>query len=97
VVDLLKIHLVNKTDQGYKFRYIQQFFGRTEFELLNEVAPFHDFYLHDIPFEAVNDSPRFLSISPSQFLRKRKPRILKQPETETKTGFQKDRGDEGEQ
>jgi hypothetical protein len=59
VVELLKIHLVNKTDKAYKFTYIQQFFGRTEFELLNEVAPFHDFYLHDIPFEAVNDSPAF--------------------------------------
>jgi hypothetical protein len=59
VVDLLKIHLVNKTNIAYKFTYIQQFLGKTDFELVNEIAPFHDFYLHDIPFEAVNDSPSF--------------------------------------
>lgn len=59
VVDLLKIHLVNKTGYAYKFTYTQQFAGRTEFELLNEIVPFHDFYLHDIPFESVNDSPSF--------------------------------------
>ncbi len=59
VVEKLKIHLVNKTGLGYKFTYTQQFLGSTNFELLNEVAPFHDFYLHDIAFEAVNDSPSF--------------------------------------
>jgi hypothetical protein len=59
VVDLLKIHLVNKTPDAYRFRYIQQFSGRTDFELENEIAPFHDFYLHDISFESVNDSPSF--------------------------------------
>jgi hypothetical protein len=59
VVDLLKIHLVNKTNTAYKFTYLQQFFGKTDFELVNEIAPFHDFYLHDIPFESVNDGPSF--------------------------------------
>src|SRR6476469_811249 len=59
VVSVLKIHLVNKTAQAYRFTYLQQFGGRTDFELVNEVAPFHDFYLHDIPFETVNDSPSF--------------------------------------
>lgn len=59
VVDLLKIHLVNKTPQALKFTYLQQFAGRTDFELVNEVAAFHDFYLHDIPFESVNDAPSF--------------------------------------
>ncbi len=59
VVELLKIHLVNKTPDHYKFIYKQQLLGHTKFELISEVAPFHDFYLHDIPFEAVNDSPSF--------------------------------------
>lgn len=59
VVDLLKIYLVNKTDKAYKFNYIQKFTGNDEFELQNEVLPFHDFYLHDIPFASVNDSPSF--------------------------------------
>jgi hypothetical protein len=59
VVDLLKIYLVNKTDKAYKFKYIQKFLGAEEFELHNEVTAFHDFYLHDIPFASVNDSPTF--------------------------------------
>ena len=59
VVDLLKIHLVNRTDTAYHFNYTQQFLGETNFELISEIAAFHDFYLHDIPFETVNDSPTF--------------------------------------
>lgn len=59
VVELLKIHLINNTDTAYHFVYTQQFFGETDFELKNEIAAHHDFYLHDIPFEAVNDSPSF--------------------------------------
>lgn len=59
VVDLLKIHLVNKTDTAYHFVYTQQFLGQPNFELTSRIAAFHDFYLHDIPFEAVNDSPFF--------------------------------------
>jgi hypothetical protein len=59
VVELLKIHLVNKTAMHFKFIYTQQLLGSTNFELTTDVAPFHDFYLHDIPFEAVNDSPSF--------------------------------------
>ncbi len=59
VVDVLKIHLINNTDQHLKFIYQQQFNGISNFELLNEIQPFHDFYLHDIDFAAVNDSPLF--------------------------------------
>ncbi len=59
VVDFLKIHLVNKTALAYKFIYTQQFFGKTNFELNTGIAAFHDFYLHDIPFESVNDGPSF--------------------------------------
>lgn len=59
VVDLLKVHLINNTDLAYQFIYRQQFGGETAFELPNEIQPFHDFYLHDIDFAAVNDSPSF--------------------------------------
>jgi len=59
VVEELKIHLVNRTDTGYKFNYHVNYFGKPEFELKNEVHPFQDFYLHDIPFENLNDSPTF--------------------------------------
>src|SRR4051794_27886909 len=59
VVELFKLHLVNKTDRGYKFYYQQQFSGETNFELSNEVTAFHDFYLHDISFADFNDNPSF--------------------------------------
>lgn len=59
VVESFKIHLVNKTDRGYKFYYNQQFFGVTHFDLSNEVTAFHDFYLHDISFADFNDNPSF--------------------------------------
>lgn len=60
VVELFKLHLVNKTDRGYKFYYAQQFFGEPDFELNNEVTAFHDFYLHDISFANFNDNPSFI-------------------------------------
>ena len=59
VVEELKIHLVNRTDTAYKFIYNLNYFGKSDFELKNEVFPFQDFYLHDIPFENLNDSPSF--------------------------------------
>jgi hypothetical protein len=59
VVVELKVHLVNRTEKAYNFNYYLQFFGRSEFEIRNEVNSFGDFYLHDIPFEDMNDSPNF--------------------------------------
>lgn len=59
VVELLKIHLVNKTNYAFHFSYHQQFFGEDAFELQSEIMGFHDFYLHDISFASVNDSPSF--------------------------------------
>ncbi len=59
VVELLKIHLVNQTNQAYQFEYTQQFNASTSFELTSKIEAFHDFYVHDIPFENVNDSPSF--------------------------------------
>ena len=58
-VQELKIHLINRTERAYNFIYRLQFFGKTEFELKNEVHAFNDFYVHDVPFEDVNDSPAF--------------------------------------
>lgn len=60
VVTELKVHLVNRTEQSYNFIYALQFFGDTEFELRNEVPAFNDFYLHDVPFEDMSDSPAFV-------------------------------------
>jgi hypothetical protein len=59
VVEELKIHLINRTETAYKFIYNLNYFGRSDFELRNELLPFQDFYLHDIPFENLNDSPTF--------------------------------------
>ncbi|TAH14501.1 MAG: hypothetical protein EAZ12_00360 [Sphingobacteriia bacterium] len=59
VVDVLKIHLVNKTGNALKFIYKQEFNGIEHFSLVNEIQAFHDFYLHDIDFASVNDSPNF--------------------------------------
>lgn len=59
VVEELKIHLVNRTETALHFIYKLNFFGDTEFELKNTVVPFEDFYLHDIPFADLNDSPAF--------------------------------------
>jgi hypothetical protein len=36
-----------------------QFFGRPEFDLKNEIHPFTDFYLHNVPFSDMSDSPVF--------------------------------------
>jgi len=59
VVDELKIHLINRTEAAYQFTYTLHYFGKADFEINNEVRPFQDFYLHDIPFEDLNDSPTF--------------------------------------
>lgn len=59
VAELFKIYLVNRTQHSYHFIYRQQFFGRTDFELQNDIPAQQDFYVHDIAFEALNDSLSF--------------------------------------
>ena len=59
VVEELKVHIINRTYHSYKFFYKLQFFGKSEFELNNQVNSFADFYLHDVPFADMSDSPAF--------------------------------------
>jgi len=59
VVEELKLHLLNHTGLAYYFIYKLHFFGKPDFELKNSIRPFEDFYLHDIPFSDLNDSPSF--------------------------------------
>lgn len=59
VVELFKIYLINRTDTGYDFNYRLNFPTGTDFEITSEIQPFKDFYLHDISFESLNDSPSF--------------------------------------
>ncbi|HUR12121.1 MAG TPA: hypothetical protein VM012_12160, partial [Flavitalea sp.] len=60
VVETLKVHLVNRTPSGYRFDYKVNYFGKSDFELSNQVHAFEDFYIHDVPFENLNDSPTFI-------------------------------------
>jgi len=59
VVEYFRLYLVNQTATHYLFHYTQKLGGQLNFELKNEVSPFSDIYLHDLPFETLNDSPRF--------------------------------------
>jgi Smr domain len=59
VVEYFKLYLVNQTDLAYYFRYFLRYSGAVEFELRNELWPLSDFYIHDVPFEQMNDTPKF--------------------------------------
>ena len=59
VVEELKLHLVNRTETPYQFIYKLHYFGKPDFELKNMIHPFEDFYLHDVDFADLNDSPSF--------------------------------------
>lgn len=59
VVEELKVHLNNHTKESYHFTYRLHFFGKPDFELKNQLNPFEDFYLHDVPFSDLNDNPSF--------------------------------------
>ncbi|HOZ86021.1 MAG TPA: hypothetical protein PK191_11085 [Niabella sp.] len=55
----LKLYLLNNTSFGYDFVYKLSYYGETEFDLKNTVQPFENFYIHDVAFEDMNDSPSF--------------------------------------
>ena len=59
VVEKFKIYLLNQTNEPLNFIYQIKFKGLPDFHLNNTVLPFTNFYLHDIPFEEMNDSPKF--------------------------------------
>jgi hypothetical protein len=59
IVDNLKIYLSNRNRVSYNFIYDQSFGGESNFSIESTIAPFTDFYIHDIAFEAINDSPSF--------------------------------------
>ena len=68
VVEKFKIYLINQTADAFDFSYDVNFKGATDFELNNAILSFNEFYLHDIPFEDMNDSPKFefnFSLTPS--------------------------------
>ena len=59
IVEKFKIYLINQTDDSLDFVYQIMFKGAPDFHLANTILPVTDFYLHDIPFEDLNDSPKF--------------------------------------
>jgi hypothetical protein len=59
IVDYFKIYLVNNTSLAYTFKYELNYLNQEGFELINEISPGKDFYVHDIPFENFNDGPKF--------------------------------------
>ena len=59
VVENLKIFLSNRTRVSYQFDYNQLFSGHTDFSIASSIPPHTDFYIHDIPFSAVNDGLSF--------------------------------------
>ena len=59
VVESFKIYLINQTNEPYDFTYSISFLGSPDFELKNRLFSLTDFYLHDVPFEEMNDSPKF--------------------------------------
>lgn len=59
VVELIKVYLLNHTEHTYTFEYQLNFMGQRDFSLNNTIEPFNDFYVHDIAFKDLSDSPRF--------------------------------------
>ncbi|MDE3249857.1 MAG: Smr/MutS family protein [Bacteroidota bacterium] len=59
VVDLLRVHLINGTNTEFRFEYKVLYAGKPGFDLRNELLVNQNFYVHDIPFENLNDSPVF--------------------------------------
>ncbi len=59
VVEKLKLHLINQSPTGYHFTYDFMMDGISNFQVKNVLQPGADFYLHDVSFESLSDSPRF--------------------------------------
>ncbi len=60
VVESFKLYLINQTEHPFNFNYRITFGGSPDFELKNQIFSFTDFYLHDVPFEQMNDAPKFV-------------------------------------
>jgi hypothetical protein len=59
VVEKFKIRLLNQMETAFTFNYNLMIGGDSAFQLKNTVEPLSDFYLHDVDFEELSDSPRF--------------------------------------
>lgn len=59
VVEKFKLYLVNQDETAYTFTYNLMIGGKSSFQLKNTIEPLSDFYIHDVAFEDLSDSPRF--------------------------------------
>ncbi len=59
VVEKMKLYLINQNEEAYAFEYNLIFAGESSFGLKNRIEPLSEFYLHDVRFEDLSDSPRF--------------------------------------
>ncbi len=59
IVEKFKIYLVNQNETAYSFTYNLMIGGESNFQLKNIIEPLSNFYLHDVKFEDLSDSPRF--------------------------------------
>lgn len=59
IVEKFRLYLVNQNETAYTFTYNLMIGGETDFQLKNTIEPLSDFYLHDVKFEDLSDSPRF--------------------------------------
>lgn len=59
VVEKFKLYLVNQDETAYTFAYNLMIGGESSFQLKNTIEPLSDFYIHDVQFEDLSDSPRF--------------------------------------
>ncbi|MFZ4057509.1 MAG: Smr/MutS family protein [Ferruginibacter sp.] len=59
VVEKLKVYLINQTNTAFHFNYKLFLTTDYDFELINQINPHAEFYLHDVAFEDISDNPRF--------------------------------------
>ncbi len=59
IVEKFKLYLINQNETAYNFNYNLMIGGESNFQLKNTIEPLSDFYLHDVKFEDLSDSPRF--------------------------------------
>jgi len=59
IVEKFKLYLLNQNETAYSFTYNLMIGGESDFQLKNTIEPLSDFYLHDVRFEDLSDSPRF--------------------------------------
>lgn len=59
VVDVLKIYLLNETPKNIQYKYDVSVKNQTSFSLEGRLHGFGHVYLHSIPYDSMNDQPRF--------------------------------------